>query len=88
MSSLVRHFLRSFRVGFSLVVATTAFLISAYAQSSSFQFAPLFTDNAVLQQRSTVPVWGKGIAGTPLILRTSWGKELRAQVGADGNWNV
>jgi sialate O-acetylesterase len=68
-----------------MIAATVAFAVPALSQSS-FRLASLFTDNMVLQQRSTVPVWGKGIAGTPLVLRTSWGKELRGRVDVDGNW--
>jgi sialate O-acetylesterase len=86
MSSLLCHFLRTSRVGFEIIAVAAAFAVPALSQSSSFRFASLFTDNVVLQQRSTVPVWGTGIAGTPLLLRASWGKELRGQVGSDGNW--
>lgn len=86
MSSLFRHFAKIVRSRCGLLLAMIACAVPALAQSSSFRFAPLFTDNVILQQRSIVPVWGKGIPGAALVLRSSWGNELRAQVGVDGNW--
>lgn len=71
-----------------LIMTMTALAIPALSQPSSFRLAPLFTDNMVLQQKCDVPVWGKGIPGTNLVFRTSWGKEMKAKVSTEGTWSM
>ena len=62
-------------VGINLV-----FIINLFSQSSTFQLAPLFQDNMVLQQQRSAPIWGKGIPGTNVIIKTSWGKSVSTVV--------
>ncbi len=59
-----------------------------YAQPKPFSLAPLFQDNMVLQQKSIVPLWGKGIPGTSIGIRASWGKNASTKVSADSSWMV
>ncbi|MDP1678016.1 MAG: sialate O-acetylesterase [Bacteroidota bacterium] len=57
-----------------------------FAQSTIFEMAPLFQDSMVLQQKSAVPLWGKGMPGTRVMIRTSWGKSSSTSVDADSSW--
>ncbi|MFA5834647.1 MAG: sialate O-acetylesterase [Bacteroidota bacterium] len=57
-----------------------------YSQTHLFRTAPLFQDNMVLQQQSNVPIWGKGIPGTTVSIRTSWGKTVSTEVNTDSSW--
>ena len=48
----------------------------------------LFSDNMVLQQKSTVPIWGKAIPGQKVYVKGSWGKSAWTTVNPDSNWKV
>jgi sialate O-acetylesterase len=61
-------------------------VLNLFSQASPFQVAPLFQDNMVLQQQRHAPIWGKGIPGTNVIVKTSWGKSVSTVVGPDGRW--
>lgn len=48
-----------------------------------------FTDNMVLQQKSSVPLWGQADADSKVKITTSWDKKnYTAQTAADGSWSV
>jgi len=66
--------------------ALFAMPVPAICQQSEFQLAPLFTDNMVLQQKSLVPFWGQGSAGSTIRVQTSWGKGASVQVDSTGTW--
>ena len=69
-------------------------LICALAMSLSLQAQPLqlshlFTDHAVLQRETTVPVWGWGTPGAKVEVTASWnGVKAVAKVADDGSWSV
>lgn len=43
----------------------------------------------VLQHSENVKLWGNGIAGSDLIVKTSWnGKEYTTNVGDNGKWEL
>ena len=69
-------------------------LICALAMSLSLQAQPLqlshlFTDHAVLQRETTVPVWGWGTPGAKVEVIGSWnGVKAVAKVADDGSWSV
>ena len=66
-----------FLFGFSLTGASVAAL----------RVASLFTDQMVLQQGMTVPVWGWAKPGDGV--RVSFGKQMKeTKVGADGRWRL
>lgn len=73
-----------------ILVCVLVLLVSHAARSGGpiFRLAPLFTDNMVLQQKSTVPVWGKGTPGSRIVLVASWKKQADALVGPDGSWSL
>lgn len=71
---------------FVLILGLLLVAAESSSQDSAFRMASLFTDNMVLQQKSDVPVWGKGSPGTNIVLRSSWGKISSSRVGADSTW--
>ena len=49
----------------------------------------LFTDHAVLQRETTVPVWGWGTPGAKVEVTGSWnGQTCKTTVTPDGSWRV
>jgi sialate O-acetylesterase len=64
------------------------FLISLqlYAEPS---LPAIFTDNMVLQQKSTVPIWGWATSNKTVIIKTSWdGKAYEAKANKEGKWLI
>lgn len=53
-----------------------------------FSVAKIFGDNMVLQQESTVPVWGKGYPGELVRVEASWDQIVETQVDTNGDWEV
>jgi sialate O-acetylesterase len=75
------------QLNFALAI-NILFVFHLFPQTSVFRLAPLFQDNMVLQQQRDVPIWGKGIPGTNIIIKASWGKTASAIVRPDSNWMV
>ncbi len=48
----------------------------------------LFSDNMVLQQNSSVTIWGKAMPGEAVNIKASWGETARTTVKKDSNWAV
>ena len=49
----------------------------------------LFSDHAVLQRETSVPVWGWGEPGAAVSVKGSWnGKTVKTKVLQDGSWRV
>jgi sialate O-acetylesterase len=46
----------------------------------------MFQDSMVLQQRTNVPIWGKGIPLTRVTAKATWGSRSSAVVGPDSLW--
>ena len=58
-----------------------------YLFAISLVLAHIFSDHAVLQQESSVPVWGWADAGK--VVEVQWdGARYKTTVGADGRWCV
>lgn len=69
------------------------FLILALALSLSANakvvLQPMFSDNMVLQQQTSAPIWGEARAGKTVTVTTSWdGRSYRTKAAADGRWQV
>ncbi len=75
------------KLRFSLLCLSFSLLgVQANAQ---VKLAGLFTDNMVLQQKSTVPVWGWDKAGSHISIITSWDKKVyTGQADATGKFIV
>lgn len=72
------------RLFFLAAVCCLSMITRAHIVLPSF-----FSDNMVLQQKSTVKIWGKTEAGKTVTITTSWNqKQATAVAGADGKWQV
>ena len=66
-----------------------ALALSLGLQAQPLQLSHLFTDHAVLQRETVVPVWGWGTPGAKVEVAGSWnGAKAVAQVADDGSWSV
>ncbi len=74
-----RHFLRT-GAAFSLLLAGASL-------RADVTLAPLFQDNAVLQQGKPIPVWGKADAGEKVTVEFK-GQKKESTAAADGRWAV
>lgn len=56
---------------------------------AQIKLCSLFTDNAVLQQKAAVPVWGWATAGKTITVTPSWNKKsVSAKADANGKWKA
>ena len=67
-----------------------ALLLSVTALCAQpLQLARIFSDHAVLQRETSVPVWGWGVPGSTVSVQGSWNaKAVRTVVGLDGSWRL
>lgn len=66
-----------------------ALLCALLLQTQPLQLSHLFTDHAVLQRETAVPVWGWGTPGAKVEVTGSWnGTKATATVASDGSWSV
>ncbi len=66
-----------------------ALLICAFSASAKVKMPALFSDNAVLQQQTEVPVWGWANARAKVTVTPSWdGKTYEAKADKNGKWQV
>ena len=61
---------------------------SSLSGPSAFRLAPLFTDGMVLQQRTSVPIWGRGVPGSLVSISASWNGHATATVTGTGSWEA
>ena len=62
-------------------------LVSGFAQGQTLRVAHIFSDHAVFQQDSSVPVWGWGTPGK--AVQVKWdGACYKTQVQADSTWRI
>ncbi|MDO9373584.1 MAG: sialate O-acetylesterase [Ferruginibacter sp.] len=77
----------SFRVSTVCAFTLLVLLLSHKISFSQVSVASIFTDNMVLQQQSSVPVWGWSTPGALVRCTSSWDKkEITARAGSDGKW--
>lgn len=58
-------------------------------RAADLKVAGIFGDNMVLQQQSTVPVWGKADAGKTVKVHTSWNnRTYTTRADKDGAWKA
>lgn len=65
-------------------------LMAAVAANARLKLASPLTDNMVLQQNSSVTLWGEAKPGSTLVIIPSWQKQQRitTTVPSDGKWKV
>ena len=71
-----------------LLVAVLCGATLSYSDDNVFKLAPLFTNNAVLQQKTEATFWGKGTPGSRVTVHTTWGRDAAAIVDANGSWSM
>ncbi|HEY4324830.1 MAG TPA: sialate O-acetylesterase [Mucilaginibacter sp.] len=64
------------RILLSFFVSVSSIIIFPFHAVAQVKLAGLFTDGMVLQQRTTVPVWGWDKPGVKIRLTTSWSKKV------------
>lgn len=65
------------------------FFMIGFTLMSKPQLPEILSDGMVLQQKSTVKIWGKSDAGKTVSISTSWGGETKSAIAdSDGNWLV
>ena len=67
-----------------IVLFAVGFVNNAWAEVTLPSF---FTSNMVLQQKATLPIWGKSTA-TTVKVTTSWDKKHQIAKVVNGNWEV
>ena len=61
---------------------------SCSAQKSNITLPELFSNNMVLQQNSTTPIWGSASPGSKIKVKTSWGANASAIASSEGKWKL
>lgn len=58
--------------------------------SAQVRLAPIYTDNMVIEQNSSVPIWGSAGAASIVTIITSWAPmdTIRVTVGSNGQWKT
>ena len=65
------------------------FALVCFAGAQEFKVADIFSDNMVLQQKTTTPIWGWADAGAIVTVTSSWiDKSYSVKVGKDGTWRI
>jgi len=55
---------------------------------SSLNLPAIFSDNMVLQQKSSVTIWGHGNPNDEMKISASWGNEVKTIVEKDSSWQT
>lgn len=71
----------------SKILTATALLLGAVAAEAKVEVAPVFSDNAVLQRRMAVPVWGKADPGEKVTVKFA-DQTRETTAGNDGKWFI
>lgn len=72
---------------FKLSLACLLFV--AGTVEAKIELPKIFTDNMVLQQKSSAPIWGKATADKNVIVKTSWdGRTYTVKADATGKWKT
>lgn len=70
-------------------LAVFVFLAISAIASAEIRLAAVISDGMVLQQKTSVPIWGWGLAGEKVTVKCGWGGDVLATtVGDDGKWKV
>lgn len=71
---------------FSLVMGL---LLGVPALQAKVELPSVLASNMVLQQKTSVKLWGKAKPSAQLTIKTSWNnRTVKTKVGADGKWEV
>ena len=71
-----------------LFVVLVVLAVSSVVMSAAVKLPSIFSDNMMLQQATSVKIFGKADAGEKITVKASWGAENRATAAADGKWEL
>ena len=72
-----------------VLIIISALLLAASSYAQHLRLPHVFSDRAVLQRESTVPVWGWGEPGKTVYVTATWNfRSVKATVADDGTWRV
>ena len=71
-----------------LILIGALLAVAFSTPAEPLRLARVFSDHAVLQRETQVPVWGWGDPGSTVTVRGSWGASARTKVADDGSWRV
>lgn len=63
-------------------------VILPVAALADLKMPSIFSDNMMLQQATSVKIFGMADAGEKITVKASWGAENRATAAADGKWEL
>lgn len=73
----------------ALILGSLFFVIgSCTVEESNLKLHSLFTENMVLQQNSTPPIWGWAEPGSKIKVKTSWGARATVTTSQNGKWTL
>ncbi len=70
------------------ILVSLAIISFAKQGDKKIEMPSIFSDNMVLQQKTTAPFWGIAIPGSEVKIKTSWGFSAKGKVNEDGSWKV
>lgn len=63
-------------------------MASCAPKDSNIQLPAMFSNNMVLQQKSTTSIWGWATTGSKINVETSWGAKASATTSHEGKWTM
>ncbi len=70
----------------SLILISLAIISFAKQNDKKIEMPSIFSDNMVLQQKTTAPFWGIAVPGNDVKIKASWGSSAKTKVKDDGSW--
>lgn len=65
------------------------FLLFGFQANSTVRLSHFFADNMVLQQKTTVRIWGTAVSGNIVKISTTWDKRrYKAKTSREGKWEL
>ena len=71
---------------FSLI--SSLFLVSCNSINYDFNVSPVFSDQMVLQQTQSNPIWGTSSPLSEITITSSWGESVITKANNIGHWTV
>ena len=71
-----------------LFVVLVVLAVSSVVRSAAVKLPSIFSDNMMLQQATSVKIFGMAEAGEKITVKASWGAENRATAAVDGKWEL
>jgi len=71
-----------------LTIVLVKLSIACNFSNNEFNVAPVFSDQMVLQQNQSNPIWGTSPTNSQIIITTSWGEKIKTSTDNKGHWIV